>query len=492
MSKQVGFIAVAVMASITLVILAFKEVDEGHKWHQKGLAAAKHLSLDNAHLVPLLYTPGVEPRTIEHGDNYTVGDEGGAPIDQWLSGLGGANQAAAALRDAGLEKKPVAMVHLPERSEGPVIIAPERNVWKALDFEKEEAEQQRRAQQAAAALERESAWKEPPANGNRRNGAVEVKKLMTAKSFAKWKRCMDYYSSGKVTADMMQVIENGDLKQAPQQVAQALRGLTKQGCVFFTQNCLRPSRPELVSQKQTKTFTPKEYNRLPPALPRNALGSCAIVGHSDRLLGQSRGFEIDAHTTVIRIGFFLQKQRSPPVQLPSGPPVAGFEMHVGYKTDFVFLPTGRVYSSPRLPHNTNTTMWQTEAWQVITQSGKSPIRQMAGRGKYQPLITGVRDHVYHFFKNSKLASKPRYASDELTAILWWLSSGLCKTIDVYGMAFPQYGETQSRAYWSTAAYDAGGGTEPWPGPSMPAQNAALEMYAMHAAMRDGLLCVHTH
>ena len=66
-----------------------------------------------------------------------------------------------------------------------------------------------------------------------------MKKLMTAQSFAKWRRCMDYYSSGKITADMMQVIENGDLRAAPRQVAHALQGLAKQGCVFFTQNCLK-------------------------------------------------------------------------------------------------------------------------------------------------------------------------------------------------------------------------------------------------------------
>ena len=140
--SQVGFIAVAVMASITLIILAFKEVDHGRKWHEQGLAAAKHLSADNAHLVPLLYTPGVEPRTFEHGD-FTVGDEGSAaPIDQWLSGAGGADQAAAAVRDSGLDNDPVAMVHLPEKPQGPAINEPEREFWGALDFEKEEAAQQ--------------------------------------------------------------------------------------------------------------------------------------------------------------------------------------------------------------------------------------------------------------------------------------------------------------------------------------------------------------
>ena len=129
--------------------------------------------------------------------------------------------------------------------------------------------------------------------------------------------------------------------------------------------------------------------------------------------------------------------------------------------------------------------------QVINQPDHSPIRLMAGRGKYQPLINGVRNHIYDFFKGTKLRASSAHASDELTAVLWWLSSGLCKTIDVYGMAFPQYGEKRSRAYWSTASYDTGSSV-PWPGPSVPAPNAALEMYALHAAMKEGLLCVHTH
>ena len=81
---------------------------------------------------------------------------------------------------------------------------------------------------------------------------VEVKKLMTSKTFSRWKHCVDYYTPAKLTNSMMQIIENGDLGKAPQQVVQAMQSLRKLGCVFFTQNCVKPNRPELVTASQTK------------------------------------------------------------------------------------------------------------------------------------------------------------------------------------------------------------------------------------------------
>ena len=63
---------------------------------------------------------------------------------------------------------------------------------------------------------------------------------------------MDYYTPAKLTNSMMQIIENGDLGKAPQQVVQAMQSLQRLGCVFFTQNCVKPNRPELVTAAQTK------------------------------------------------------------------------------------------------------------------------------------------------------------------------------------------------------------------------------------------------
>ena len=120
----------------------------------------------------------------------------------------------------------------------------------------------------------------------------------------------------------------------------------------------------MMGQSCTQAFTAREYQALPPSVPRKGLGSCAIVGHSDRLLGQSRGEEIDEHTTVIRMGFFLRQPGTPPVDTPSAPPVQGFQYQVGSKTSFVYLPTGRVFTAPHMPANQETLMWQTPEWQV--------------------------------------------------------------------------------------------------------------------------------
>lgn len=116
---------------------------------------------------------------------------------------------------------------------------------------------------------------------------------------------------------------------------------------------------------------------------------------------------------------------------------------------------------------------------------------LAGRGRYAGYIEGVRDHVYRAFSKTKLKAKVGYASDELMAVLWWLASGLCNQVDLYGLAFPQPGQRASRAYWATTSYDPAD-KKPWPGPAVPMANVNLEMYALHAAMRAGHLCVRTH
>lgn len=66
-----------------------------------------------------------------------------------------------------------------------------------------------------------------------------VEKLLTSKTFSRWRHCVDYYNQAMFTADMMQVLENGDLKLPATEVSSALKSLTSLSCVFFTQNCIR-------------------------------------------------------------------------------------------------------------------------------------------------------------------------------------------------------------------------------------------------------------
>jgi hypothetical protein len=93
------------------------------------------------------------------------------------------------------------------------------------------------------------------------------------------------------------------------------------------------------------------------------------VGHSDRLLGQNLGFEIDNHTTVVRLGYYVHaptRRGGKVVDSPSAPPLAGFEAATGNRTDFVWLPKRRVYTSKSIPVDSRTHMWATPEWKVLS------------------------------------------------------------------------------------------------------------------------------
>ena len=79
-------------------------------------------------------------------------------------------------------------------------------------------------------------------------------------------------------------------------------------CIFRTRNeqCL---------------FKEEGKYKLPPALEKDSLGSCALIGTGDQLLQAKFGDEIDAHDTVIRYNT----------------PIKGYEKNVGTKTTLMFV-----------------------------------------------------------------------------------------------------------------------------------------------------------
>lgn len=58
-----------------------------------------------------------------------------------------------------------------------------------------------------------------------------------------------------------------------------------------------------------------------PDIPERGLGSCAVVGNSDNLLGAGRGPQIDDHDTVLR----------------HNTPMRGFETDVGSRRSVVYM-----------------------------------------------------------------------------------------------------------------------------------------------------------
>ena len=140
---QVGLIVIAVSFCLVLIIMAFKEVERGDQWHQQSRIAAKRIREDEAHMIPLLYHPGIEmTHTPEEGDKYIVGDQDGAPIDHWLAGAAGAEQKLAASYDIDPDSKPQPLVHLPVRHSDGGLADPGRKAWGSLDFRADEEMQQ--------------------------------------------------------------------------------------------------------------------------------------------------------------------------------------------------------------------------------------------------------------------------------------------------------------------------------------------------------------
>uniref|UniRef100_A0A061RB91 Uncharacterized protein n=1 Tax=Tetraselmis sp. GSL018 TaxID=582737 RepID=A0A061RB91_9CHLO len=466
-----------VAVSLAFLLLSFKEVKKGQVFRNQTSVLEQRLKAEEDILLPLISSPDEELRDSREPTQSAPDVDRDEPIKQWLSGVGGAEQALAAQEDLRPAQAP--LVRLPQRPDPGLS---DREVWKAVDFEAEDSRWKENATAEAKAIEQEAAPLSMQPHSVQRS--LDVKRLMTSTSFAKWSRCVDHFQQAKLTAGIMQTIENGDLKAAPQAVASALTPLQHLKCVFFTKGCVSPNADEILKSKHKKRFTASEISKLPRQMDRGSLGSCAIVGHSDRLLMQQRGVEIDAHTTVIRTGFYHGNDHK-----PSAPPLEGFEMHTGRRTDFVFLQADRSYPSERLPLNQHVKAWQTPDWQVLHSPGNK-VEHVAGKGDQAAVIRRAAAGLYSAFRGTKLAPKSDKTSAELVAVLWWLASGACKTIDVYGMPFPQPKSPHSKAYWSTAAYDLAG-SEPWPGPLIPARNAYLEMYALHIAMRQGLLCVRT-
>ena len=128
------------MTCLALIYMAFRDIERGDEWHRQSRLAAKRMREDDAHLIPLIYKPDTEMvHTAEEGDKYAVGDQDGAPIDQWMSGIAGAEQQLAATYDVDPGSKPQPLVHLPDYHGSDHSPAdPGRKAWGSLDFQADE------------------------------------------------------------------------------------------------------------------------------------------------------------------------------------------------------------------------------------------------------------------------------------------------------------------------------------------------------------------
>jgi hypothetical protein len=207
-------------------------------------------------------------------------------------------------------------------------------------------------------------------------------------------------------------------------------------CIFRTQN-------EQCSFKEEGKY------KLPPALRKDSLGTCAFIGTGDQLLQAKFGDEIDAHDTVIRYNT----------------PIKGFERNVGTKTTLMFV-KGHYKTSAKpklgyfeakvpLPKGSNVDA-------IDTDVGMRPMRTLRN------------ELVNIWLKRNKIKDGKPAAGLMRTQML--VKSGLCTSVDLYG--FSTKGSVRSGKYFDKKAIVTKGHTIDWDG------------WILSAMMDLGYICVY--
>jgi len=207
-------------------------------------------------------------------------------------------------------------------------------------------------------------------------------------------------------------------------------------CIFRTQN-------EQCSFKEEGKY------KLPPALRKDSLGTCAFIGTGDQLLQAKFGDDIDAHDTVIRYNT----------------PIKGFERNVGTKTTLMFV-KGHYKTSAKpklgyfdakvpLPKGSNV-------YAIDTDVGMRPMRTLRN------------ELVNIWLKRNKIKDGKPAAGLMRTQML--VKSGLCTSVDLYG--FSTKGSVRSGKYFDKKAIVTKGHTIDWDG------------WILSAMMDLGYICVY--
>eukprot|EP00899_Mesostigma_viride_P018049 jgi/Mesvir1/26245/Mv05723-RA.1 len=170
----------------------------------------------------------------------------------------------------------------------------------------------------------------------------------------------------------------------------------------------------------------------------HALGTCAVVGLGKNILQQEYGPEIDAHTTVFRMGYT---------------PVKGYEWNVGTKTSVLFLRTLIRDNQPV----EGTDVWRGTAYApskfYMYHSHNGGTRSPVGVYMGIPFtslegITDQRADAELYDQLLRYATLSKYADTHRThmepssgfrLVMSLLHSGLCSRIDLYGFSLTGVG-----------------------------------------------------
>eukprot|EP00191_Tetraselmis_sp_GSL018_P018235 CAMPEP_0177579674 /NCGR_PEP_ID=MMETSP0419_2-20121207/1096_1 /TAXON_ID=582737 /ORGANISM="Tetraselmis sp., Strain GSL018" /LENGTH=298 /DNA_ID=CAMNT_0019068377 /DNA_START=183 /DNA_END=1074 /DNA_ORIENTATION=- len=268
-----------VAVSLAFLLLSFKEVKKGQVFRNQTSVLEQRFKAEEDILLPLISSPDEELRDSREPTQSAPDVDRDEPIKQWLSGVGGAEQALAAQEDLRPAQAP--LVRLPQRPDPGLS---DREVWKAVDFEAEDSRWKENATAEAKAIEQEAATTvDAAAQRAALAGRQEADDLHEL--------CQVEPVRGPLPAGEAHSGHHADHREwGPKGRAAGRRERPDPpSAVFFTKGCVSPNADEILKSKHKKRFTASEISKLPRQMDRGSLGSCAIVGHSDRLLMQQRG-----------------------------------------------------------------------------------------------------------------------------------------------------------------------------------------------------------
>mmetsp|Transcript_11871 Transcript_11871/g.16087 ORF Transcript_11871/g.16087 Transcript_11871/m.16087 type:complete len:513 (-) Transcript_11871:66-1604(-) len=160
-----------------------------------------------------------------------------------------------------------------------------------------------------------------------------------------------------------------------------------------------------------------------PSLERGALGSCAVVAVSDRMLGKKRGPEIDSHDTVFRYNG----------------PIKAYSRDIGSKGDVYYWKQRRDEKQYGVEGQRANKFYMWKApekyymfapkneWSSMTFQGKQMLWETH-------MFTSTITSVYAKWMEETKAKTKHAASGGFGLALAVISSGLCERVDMYGFS----------------------------------------------------------
>jgi len=207
--------------------------------------------------------------------------------------------------------------------------------------------------------------------------------------------------------------------------------LQELSCVFITQECAVPEAPHgqrlmgKLGLSADDEQGVEDYRRRVANLPsftEGSLGTCAIVGNSDKMLKKKDGAAIDAHDTVFR----------------HNTPIKGYEQHVGRKSSIVYVKNNyKKGGKSGLDKSQSVGMGDAElAYALLMDLGKvDPSFTVDGtpvflRGGGAIPLARMRRDLYRALN----APRGKHASGGFARPMNLLASRLCTRVDLYGFS----------------------------------------------------------